>query len=71
MTKPVLDVCCGSRMFHFDKQDERVLYGDIRNESIILCDGRTIEISPDIQLDFTNLPFEDESFYHVCFDPPI
>lgn len=70
MTKTVLDVCCGSRMFYFNKKNEHVLYGDIRNESIILCDGRTIEISPDIQLDFTNLPFEDESFYHVCFDPP-
>lgn len=67
---PVLDVCCGSRMFYFDKQDARVLFCDKRAESHILCDGRTIEIRPDIQLDFTNLPFEDESFYHVCFDPP-
>jgi len=67
---PVLDVCCGARMFYFDKQDARVLFCDKRVESHILCDGRFLEINPDIQLDFTNLPFNDETFYHVCFDPP-
>ena len=67
---PVLDVCCGSRMFYFNKLDERVLFCDKRNESHILCDGRFLEINPDVQLDFTNLPFNDETFYHVCFDPP-
>lgn len=71
MTNPqVLDVCCGSRMFYFDKQDPRVLFCDKRAERHILCDGRVLEINPDIQLDFTNLPFDDETFHHVCFDPP-
>ena len=71
MTNPqVLDVCCGSRMFYFDKHDTRVLFCDKRAESHILCDGRFLEINPDIQLDFTNLPFDDETFHHVCFDPP-
>lgn len=70
INKPVIDVCCGSRMFYFNKLDERVLFCDKRNESHILCDGRFLEINPDIQLDFTNLPFDDETFYHVCFDPP-
>ena len=70
INKPVIDVCCGSRMFYFDKQDNRVLFCDKRNESHILCDGRTLEIKPDVQLDFTNLPFPDETFYLVCFDPP-
>lgn len=27
---PVLDACCGSRMFWFDKQDERALFIDKR-----------------------------------------
>lgn len=31
---------------------------------------RTIEVKPDIVADFTNLPFEDNSFYQVVFDPP-
>lgn len=27
-------------------------------------------IKPDIISDFTNLPFEDNTFWHVVFDPP-
>ena len=70
INKPVIDVCCGSRMFYFNKLDERVLFCDKRAERHILCDGRVLEINPDIQLDFKNLPFDDETFHHVCFDPP-
>lgn len=68
--KPVLDVCCGSRMFYFDKSDERVLFGDIRSENHVLCDGRALEIKPDVLIDFTKLPFADKSFKLVVFDPP-
>lgn len=70
INKPVIDVCCGSRMFYFDKHDTRVLFCDKRAESHILCDGRVVDINPDVQVDFTTLPFEDETFYQVCFDPP-
>jgi SAM-dependent methyltransferase len=70
MNKPVLDVCCGSRMFYFNKLDERVLFCDKRKENHILCDGRVLNINPDVQVDFTALPFDDETFYQVCFDPP-
>jgi len=31
---------------------------------------RTIEVKPDLVADFTEMPFEDESFYMVVFDPP-
>lgn len=68
--KSILDMCCGSRMFWFDKQDDRAVFGDIRNEQHILCDGRTLEIKPDKIIDFRNLPFADESFHMVIFDPP-
>lgn len=74
--KTVLDMCCGSRMFWFDKKDDRVTYVDIRNESHRLTDAsstggfRKLNIEPDIQADFTNLPFEDNTFLHVVFDPP-
>lgn len=37
----ILDVCCGGRMFYFDKNDPRVLFQDIREESMTLCDGRS------------------------------
>ncbi len=62
----ILDMCCGSRMFWFDKQDERAVFSDIRAEQHKLCDGR----SPDIIADFRALPFADASFPIVVFDPP-
>ena len=68
--KTILDACCGSRMFWFDKQNPDVLFTDIRSEEHILCDGRTLEIKPDMEMDFTNMPFEDGTFKMVVFDPP-
>ena len=43
MHPTVLDPCCGSRMMWFDKQDQRVLFGDQRTESHALSDGRALE----------------------------
>lgn len=68
--KEVLDPCCGSRKFYFNKNSSAVLYGDIRDESYVQCDGRTLEVRPDMQMDVTKLPFEDERFSLVVFDPP-
>lgn len=68
--KQILDACCGSRMFWFDRNHENVVFADQRNESHILCDGRALEINPDIQMDFRNMPFDDASFSLVVFDPP-
>ena len=70
MNPTVLDPCCGSRMMWFDKQDQRVLFGDQRTESHVLSDGRALEIKPNVKLDFTNLPFPDNSFRLIAFDPP-
>lgn len=70
MNIEVLDVCCGSRMFYFDKKDERVLFSDIRKEKHTLCDNRPLEINPDIQMDFRALTFANESFSLIVFDPP-
>lgn len=49
--KPILDMCCGSRMFYFDKQDDRVLFYDIRAEEHILYDGEILRITPDVNSD--------------------
>ena len=68
--KPILDVCCGSRMFYFNKQDENVLFCDKRNETYTLDGGRILKVNPDMVVDFRNLPFDDESFHLVVFDPP-
>ena len=70
MEKQILDACCGGKMFYFDKNDDRVLFQDIRNIETTLCDGRHFEVKPDIQADFTNMPYPDESFTMVVFDPP-
>lgn len=66
----ILDMCCGSRMFWMDKQDVRALFTDRREEQHVLCDGRTLQISPDIIADFRALPFADNTFAQVVFDPP-
>lgn len=66
----VLDPASGSRMFYFDKNDDRVLFGDIRTEQHVLCDGRALNINPEAVVDYRNLPFEDESFSVVILDPP-
>jgi ubiquinone/menaquinone biosynthesis C-methylase UbiE len=67
---PVLDATCGSRMMWFDKSNDLALFCDCRREFLELCDGRALEVNPDILADFRGLPFEDESFHLVVFDPP-
>ena len=69
-TKIILDACCGSRMFWFDKENPLTLFADIRDEEHTLCDGRSLKVHPDIISDFTDMPFLDESFKLVVFDPP-
>lgn len=68
--KPVLDPCCGSRKFYFDKNSSVVLFGDIRDESFVQCDDRVLNVSPDQKMDVTDLPFSDETFSLVIYDPP-
>lgn len=66
----VLDACCGSRMFWFDKEFEDAIFMDKRTLETTLCDGRSLSVNPDVIGDFRNMPFEDESFHLVIFDPP-
>lgn len=68
--EPVIDMCCGSRMFWSDKADNRTVFCDIRREQHTLCDGRKLVIDPDHVCDFRHLPFNDASFYIAIFDPP-
>lgn len=70
MKKRILDMCCGSRMFYFDKHDQNVLFTDIRETHDTLCDGRKLDVQPDMIADCTALPFKDETFNMVVFDPP-
>lgn len=68
--KKILDVCCGSKMFWFQKNRSDTVYMDNRELEDTLCDGRKLEIKPDIVADFRNIPFPDDSFKLVVFDPP-
>ena len=70
MEAKILDPCCGSRMFWFDRQHQEAIYGDIRSEEHTLCDGRSLSVSPDQEMDFRSLPFVDGAFKLVVFDPP-
>lgn len=66
----ILDPCCGSRMFWFDRENPSVVFGDLRSEEQTLCDGRVLRVEPDVKLDFRDLPFAEGSFKLVVFDPP-
>lgn len=70
VNRPALDPCCGSRMMWFDKHDGRALFCDVRTETHTLCDGRLLNIAPDFEADFRAMPFADNYFHHVVFDPP-
>ena len=72
----VLDPCSGSRMFWFDREDARCVFGDVRRETHILKDksskggSRELIVDPDLLMDFRDLPFESDRFHLVVFDPP-
>jgi hypothetical protein len=66
----ILDPCCGSRMFWFDRENPQVVFGDLRSTEQTLCDGRVLRVEPDVKLDFRKLPFAEGTFKLVVFDPP-
>ena len=64
-------------MFWFNKQNENVIFMDKRKESHVIDIGtpgtigrKPVDVAPDFIADFTCIPFPDESFVHVVFDPP-
>ncbi len=69
--KLILDPASSMRSFYFNKKDDRVLFGDIReDETHVLCNDQIIHIKPDEVMDFRAIPYPDESFECVIFDPP-
>jgi ubiquinone/menaquinone biosynthesis C-methylase UbiE len=62
-------------MMWFDKQDRRAVFLDKRCERHAMNRPKRgtveyTETSPDILADFTALPFPDDTFEAVVFDPP-
>jgi hypothetical protein len=79
--KLILDATCGNRTIWFDKHNPNAVFCDIRREThekrfgtVLNKQGlqkcRRLVIDPDIQCDFTKLPFPDDTFYLVVLDPP-
>lgn len=69
----ILDACCGSKMFWYNKHEPHTTYLDNRQLTAHYQDRnlvRTVKIAPDIQGDFRDLPFDDNTFDLVVFDPP-
>lgn len=73
-SKFILDACCGAKLMWFDKNEKRTVYMDNREGTLTQirsdCGNKEIKIAPDVFADFTNIPFPDESFRLVVFDPP-
>lgn len=68
---PILDMTAGSRMMWFDKDNKNTLFVDKRQMFEELASGHLIDVNPDVIADWTEgLPFPDESFHLVVFDPP-
>lgn len=67
----ILDATCAGRHLWYDKARSDTIYVDRR-----ICSKGTIPIrpnwnvTPDVCADFTALPFRDEAFDLVVFDPP-
>ena len=74
--KHILDVTCGGRSIWFNKEHPAAVYCDKREGDWEKDFGkrfpghRECHVHPDVIADFTNLPFPDESFELVVFDPP-
>ena len=63
-------------MMWFDKQDDRCLFADCRQDVMKIdhlpaAQGRSAKaVKPDQLHDFRDMPYENQSFHHVVFDPP-
>lgn len=75
--KKILDATCGSRSMWFDKNHPSAVYMDCREEhgtsiwkSTKNDSVRTLDVEPDVIADFTDMPFPDNTFHLVVFDPP-
>jgi len=74
MKEEILDSTCGGRSIWYpeNKDREDTLYIDNREEEPGFTgqEGRTYGVQPDEIQDFRDLPYEDNSFNLIVFDPP-
>lgn len=74
VTEEILDSTCGGRTIWYpgNKNHENALYIDNRDlePGFHGQDGRTYAVEPDEVQDFRDLPYPEESFNLIVFDPP-
>lgn len=71
MEKQILDPTCGGRLMWFDKYNPYTLYTDKRSlEKGTLYTRPNFSVNPDRIIDFRKMPFRDQSFNLIVFDPP-
>lgn len=71
--KLILDACCGGRMFWYHKTNDNALFMDIREVEKGAFENNWNPgwcIQPDVVADFRRMPFPDNHFKMVVFDPP-
>nr|DAI76234.1 MAG TPA: putative modification methylase [Caudoviricetes sp.] len=71
----VMDLCCGGKLFYYDKDCPEVLSQDVRQGWFEFPNNRILEIAPTILGDFTDMKdIPDGSYWTgyslVVFDPP-
>ena len=67
----ILDATCGFKSTWFDKKNEETVFLDHRiMKPCKMPDGRNWEISPDVKAKWEFLPFRDNVFMCIYFDPP-
>ena len=70
---PVLDACCGGRMFWYRKNNPTALFMDCREvEKGAFANNWNPNwcVKPDVIGDFRDMPFPDDTFRLVVYDPP-
>ena len=69
--KKILDICCGLRAMWFNKNHPNAIYCDKRIRPKGFDDFRpNFSVIPDIQTEWSNLPFPNDFFHLVVMDPP-
>ena len=71
MLQKILDVCCGGRMMWFNKHHPLAIFMDKeKKEKGCIEQQKNFEVNPDIIGDFRDIPYDDNTFKLVVFDPP-
>lgn len=68
----ILDATCAGKQMWFDKNHPAAVYADNRiiPQGVLGHHQPAFNVTPDVCADFTEMPYRNESFNLVVFDPP-